>query len=353
MRSAVSEIGGGSLGVLRRHLLLAGLVGLYGLIGALLSRHFGLAVETTKVGVLVTHFLTKVPQIIFFVLFWRLIHHSYIARAPDRLAALKADVQGFLSNRDQLLGGAMATVLMAVVLLVFAQTKSLVPIIQPFAWDPFLADLDRLLHFGTDPYVIAHAVFGSQPSLTFFTGLYNIWLLLVYLALFGACFIRPDSVARMQFLVAFLLAWAIGGNLMATIFSSAGPVYFALLGFGETFVPLIDLLNVHTATGALSVTETQKLLWDFYTAPQSINAISAFPSMHVTSTVLISIFAFQISRWMGWAMTAFALCIQIGSVLLGWHYAVDGYAGAVIAVLSWKAAGFLVRRFGGFATITR
>ncbi len=353
MRSAVSKIEDGGFEVFRRHFLLASLVALYGLIGFWLSQRYGLAVETKKVGVLVTHFLTKVPQIIFFVLFWRLIHHTYVARAPDRLAALKADVQGFLSNRDQLLGGAVATLLMAVVLLIFAQTKSLIPLIRPFDWDPFFADLDRILHFGTDPYFIAHAVFGGNVSLTFFTGMYNIWLLLVYFSLFGACFVRPDSLARMQFLVAFFLAWAIGGNLMATIFSSAGPVYFALLGFGETFVPLNDLLNAHTATGGLSVTETQQLLWDFYTAPQSINAISAFPSMHVTSTVLIAIFAFQISRWMGWVMTAFAICIQIGSVLLAWHYAVDGYAGAFIAVLCWMIAGVLVRRFGGFTAAAR
>ncbi len=96
--------------------------------------------------------------------------------------------------------------------------------------------------------------------------------------------------------------------------------------------------------------ETQSLLWSFYSAPQSINAISAFPSMHVASTTLMAILGFALSRWVGLALTAFAVCIMIGSVLLGWHYAVDGYVGAAIAVLCWKLSGWLIRsRLGPFA----
>ena len=42
-------------------------------------------------------------------------------------------------------------------------------------------------------------------------------------------------------------------------------------------------------------------------------------------------------------MTCYAVVIQIGSVILGWHYAVDGYVGALLTVLCWSAAGALVR----------
>ncbi len=343
MRSAISKMEDSSRDVLRRHLLLAGLVTGYCLIGFWLSMRYGLSIEKDKAGVLFKHFLTKVPQMIFFVLFWRLLYHTYIAKVPDRLGALKDDVRTFLSDRDQLLGGAIATLLMAIVLMVFAQTKSLIPIIQPFSWDTYFAELDRLLHFGADPYSFLHGLFGWHYSLTFFTGMYNVWLLLVYFALFGSCFMRSNSAPRMQFLVSFLLVWAVGGNLLAILFSSAGPPYFAALGLGDDFAPLMNLLHAHASTGALTVVDTQSLLWDFYDSPNSINAISAFPSMHVASSTLIAIFAFQISRWMGYALTAFATCMMIGSVLLGWHYAVDGYAGAVIALIGWKVAGWLLQ----------
>ncbi|WP_164517296.1 phosphatase PAP2 family protein [Tabrizicola piscis] len=333
----------GSKRVLRQHSLLAGLVVAYGLIATWLAQRYALSIEHEKVTVLVMHFLTKVPQIIFFVLLWRLLHHTYVVRSEDRMAALKNDVRSFLSDRDRLFGGAIATLLMALVLIFFAQIKSLIPTLMPFSWDEYFMELDRLLHFNTDPYSLLHTVLGGHYSLSFFTGMYNVWLLVVYFALFASCFLRPDSAIRMQFLISFLLVWALGGNLLAIVFSSAGPPYYALLGLGDTFEPLMDLLRAHAATGALSVVDTQILLWDFYTAPNSINAISAFPSMHVASSTLIAIFAFRLSRFAGYVMTAFAVVIMIGSVLLGWHYAVDGYVGAFLAVLVWKAVGLLIR----------
>jgi hypothetical protein len=42
-------------------------------------------------------------------------------------------------------------------------------------------------------------------------------------------------------------------------------------------------------------------------------------------------------------MTIFAGLILVGSVHLAWHYAVDSYAGILIAVLSWWIAGQLAR----------
>ena len=71
--------------------------------------------------------------------------------------------------------------------------------------------------------------------------------------------------------------------------------------------------------------------------------------MHVGSTVLMALYGFSLNRRLGQALTVFAAVILMGSVLLGWHYAVDGYAGALIAVLAWTAAGALVRRFPAVA----
>ena len=48
----------------------------------------------------------------------------------------------------------------------------------------------------------------------------------------------------------------------------------------------------------------------------------------------------------GWLVAAYALVIQIGSVHLGWHYAIDGYVGAALALSIWLVAGALLRRLG-------
>jgi membrane-associated phospholipid phosphatase len=95
------------------------------------------------------------------------------------------------------------------------------------------------------------------------------------------------------------------------------------------------------------------MLWNGYTGASSGSiGISAFPSLHVATAVLFALYASR--RWgrIGLALWAFAATILVGSVVLGWHYAVDGYAGALLSVLIWKAAGFWLRRNGpeGLAT---
>jgi membrane-associated phospholipid phosphatase len=246
----------------------------------------------------------------------------------------------------------IAVAIMTVMLVAFSQVKSQIPLMQPFTWDPFFVELDRALHFGTLPHEYLYTVLGWHYAISFFTGIYNLWLFMIYFVLIVACFMRPDSEDRIRFLVAFVLTWAIGGNLLATVFSSAGPAYLGHLGLGDTYASLMQQLEAHAATGALTVVNTQNLLWDWYSGDQPLNAISAFPSMHVASSTLLAVFAFRWHRWAGIILSAFATGIMIGSVLLGWHYAVDGYAGAIIAILCWKAAGWLVRApFAGFRTV--
>lgn len=70
-------------------------------------------------------------------------------------------------------------------------------------------------------------------------------------------------------------------------------------------------------------------------------------SMHVASSVLMAIFLYQRALWLGRLVAVFAMAMMIGSVLLTWHYAVDGCAGAVIAVICWVVAGWLVRAVYG------
>lgn len=337
-----------SVNLFRCHALLAGLVVSYICISYIASTWHSVNVAEGKAAGLFLKFLTDVPMMIFFVLFWRLLVLTYVKRDPNRFDTLKAEVATFLSDRDRIRGGLLGVGLMTGVMIAFAQLKNLIPVIHPFSWDFYFMQLDKALHFGEHPYQIAHVVFGWHYVVSFFTGLYNIWLFLLYFVLLGACFLRPDSLLRMQFLIAFLFTWAIGGNLVATLFSSAGPVYFSHVGLGDTFADLTNVLKEHASTSGLTVVGTQELLWSLHTSQPPLNAISAFPSMHVASSVLMAIFLSRLSRPLGLFATMFAVGIMIGSVLLGWHYAVDGYAGAMIATASWVLAGWLVRiTYGG------
>ena len=343
MQGISVNVRSGAASLVRLHLALGLVVVTYMICATWMSQMHGVGVGDEKVGALFQGFLIRVPQMIFFVLFWRLLYLSYVIREPDRFGVIKAEVRAFISDRERLVWGFVATGIMTVFLVAFAQFKNLIPTLNPFDWDTRFMELDRLLHFGQLPHEYILPLLGGPFVLSFFTGLYNIWLFLMYFVLLIACFLRPGSPVRMQFLFAFVLTWAVGGNLVATIFSSAGPVYYGLLGLGDIYDPLLQHLAVHAETGFVTVVDTQNLLWQFHTMENSVNGISAFPSMHVASSVLMAIFAFNWSRLAGYLMSAFAMIIMIGSVLLAWHYAVDGYVGAAIAYLSWRTAGWLVR----------
>ena len=45
------------------------------------------------------------------------------------------------------------------------------------------------------------------------------------------------------------------------------------------------------------------------------------------------------------ALIVYGAVILVGSVHLGWHYAVDGYAGIVMAMVAWWLAGPIVARW--------
>jgi membrane-associated phospholipid phosphatase len=341
--------------VLRQHLALAVVVGIYLAAAIWLSSLHGAGVGEAKVGTLFRDFMFRVPQMVFFVLFWRLLYLTYVAREPDRFGVIAAEVRVLLRDRERILWGFATVGIMSCFLVGFAQFKNLIPTLNPFGWDESFMELDRLLHFGNLPHEYILPLFGGPFVLSFFTGLYNVWLFLMYMVLLIACFLRPESRVRMQYLVAFVLTWAVGGNLVATLFASVGPVYYGNLGLGEIYAPLLGHLDRHAETGFVTVRETQELLWSFYVAEDSLNGISAFPSMHVASSALMAIFAFCWTRLAGYLMSAFALIILIGSVLLAWHYAVDGYAGLVIAWLAWRVAGWVVRLpvFGATADTAR
>ncbi len=103
-----------------------------------------------------------------------------------------------------------------------------------------------------------------------------------------------------------------------------------LSGVNETY-PLIAL-------------RVQSYLWAGHVspAPQAVEGISAMPSLHVATPVLFSLLGWRAHRWLGVAYTAYAVIVLLGSVHLGWHYAVDGYASIILVPVIWKASGAAV-----------
>ena len=223
--------------------------------------------------------------------------------------------------------------------------KASIPLLNPWSWDAALASLDRLLHAGHDPWQLLLPSTEQEYVLKALDLAYSLWfpLLLASWFLIGAGG-RHDRLKN-RYLIAFLLTWMIGGNLLATLFSSAGPAFLRDLGLtAASHDALLARLAHADALLGLTAPDLQAVLWQQYEAGMNIfGGISAFPSMHNALAALMALAAWQAHRGLGILMTVFAALIYAGSILLAWHYAVDGIAGIAIAFLCWHIAGRIAR----------
>jgi hypothetical protein len=236
----------------------------------------------------------------------------------------------------------------------YTSVKGMIPLLHPFAFDVSFAEFDQMLHFGIPPWQITHAIFGSSTATVSINFVYNLWFLISWGFLLWQILNLGKPHQRMRFLLSFAMIWALLGSLGAVLMSSAGPVYYGYVtGLESPFAALMERLYAisgdleaagGTKIGALRV---QEWLWGTYQdgATEVGSGISAMPSMHVAMAVLVALSGRHIGKFVGRALILYAVLIQIGSVHLGWHYAIDGYLSAILTVAIWKLAGVMVARW--------
>ncbi|UVK41626.1 phosphatase PAP2 family protein [Mesorhizobium sp. AR10] len=273
-------------------------------------------------------------------------HLAVIKRDPEPLGTFLRSLGSFFGDAERnanSLNGLAATLgfISSVGVL-----KGAIAILSPFSWDQALAHADRVLHFGRAPHEWLWFIVQSPSALKMLNIAYNFWFIVLIATIFTACITRKDTRLRHQFLMSFMLVWTLGGFFLAMGLSSAGPCYYERLGLGGDFHPLMQALTAADRIYPVWALSTQDLLWSGYIgATHGSIGISAFPSMHVAMAVLFALYATRRSRLAGLLMWAFAAIIMVGSVVLGWHYALDGYAGALISIAIWKACGYFLVRF--------
>ncbi|MFT3989149.1 phosphatase PAP2 family protein [Aestuariivirga sp.] len=228
----------------------------------------------------------------------------------------------------------------------FLTIKKNIPLAVPFAWDPALSSLDRVLHFGVLPHEILSPLLASPLAIFFLNLVYNFWFVVLTVFFFWQGFRKRDTLLRQRFLLSYMLTWVLGTCLLGTLLSSAGPCFYGLAVQGpDPYAGLLAELHHANTIYPVWAVPTQELLWQSYTSGHGdIEGVSAMPSMHVATAVLFLLCAIGSGiRWLVWFTAIFALLIFTGSVVLGWHYAVDGYAGAAIALIVWTLAGWWVK----------
>ena len=228
----------------------------------------------------------------------------------------------------------------------FAYFRILLPNIQPWHWDVRLAEIDRALHGGMNPWEILHPLLSNPYITAAINGVYHLWFLLMF-GMFlwqSGSLTRPHT--RMQFFLTFILIWAILGNFLAIVLSSAGPVYYArVTGLESPFQPLMDYLHAANQVVPVMALDVQEQLWSSYVKNglATLGGITAMPSMHIATSLSFALVGYAHNRKLGHLLMLFTFIVQIGSVHLGWHYAIDGYVAAIGTLVIWWCVGRFLR----------
>ncbi len=233
----------------------------------------------------------------------------------------------------------------------FSAAKQAIPILHPFTWDTWIAKADLPSPAGKPLAQRLQPMLGHPLVTQWLDWFYHhVWTMLL-LAAFTISVLSPPSPDRRRFLLSFILVCLIVGNVLALAWSSAGPAYysFVVVGSHNPYASLLAYLRtVDTKSPLLSV-EGQRVLWSVYRERTTGfgYGVSAMPSTHVASAVLVALFGIYQSRLLGVVLSAAAVLTFVCSVSLGWHYPLDGYVGIVVTLIIWWVAGYATRGQSG------
>lgn len=233
--------------------------------------------------------------------------------------------------------------LLVVVLFVrcFSSFKVAIPTLNPFWADPWLADLDHMT-FGTDPWILTHAIFGSFETLLL-DRIYILWFAMMALTTGWVCF-ASDPKLQLRGLLCYVLNWSVLGGATAVGFSSVGPCFYEQFYSNARFAPLMSKLETINTHHELMAFRTMSYLKDSLGKDYIGGGISAMPSLHVAMALLSFLCVYNYSKSISLKVLSglFGIAILIGSVHLGWHYAWDGIFSIIAVSIFWWSTGRLV-----------
>jgi hypothetical protein len=213
--------------------------------------------------------------------------------------------------------------------------KVSVPLINYARWDDFLWKLDRTLHGGYSPNLVLLDLFEGSRAAAWIDVWYGMWLTTAMAgSFFFICF--AGSRFRQRFVLSFVATWILGAWWYLAL-PAVGPVFV----FPEVqdsvrgFLPTAEQIQRSLAENYRIIVagRTQELL-----PFDPMRGVAALPSLHVGMHWLLTLWARRLAPWLFIPFAVGTLVTLVGSILTGWHYAVDGYAGILLAYACYRAA---------------
>jgi len=215
----------------------------------------------------------------------------------------------------------------------YSWLKVCVPLVHHGLYDAALWKLDRWLHLGVSPTLFLAELLAGGRALPWIDAWYSLWLTSV-VATQAYFLFSPERRRRANFALACAALWLAAVWIYVAV-PAVGPCFFVPEAFSA------ELRAAMPQASAL-----QQKLWANYLQIvggrsgslaqfKPFFAVAAMPSVHVGAHWLFALWARRHARPLfPWFAAATGLTL-LGSVATGWHYAVDGYAGMLLA---WGAA---------------
>ena len=221
---------------------------------------------------------------------------------------------------------ALATLLLAGLNMVsFIWVKTLLNYLVPFWADPMLARADAAIFLGHDPWRLLAPYVFPQAGQVYHPLCFLIMIVLLVIAAWA-----PKSPQRSAVLMSYFLLWSVAGPLVHCLLPAGGPIFYEAMGYGPRFA---DITPTPETAGVA------QYLWATYSTGSfgAGSGISAMPSMHVTMAASMVIASAVIARRILVPVSTACGVVALLSVALGWHYALDGIVGSIVALAVYRA----------------
>jgi hypothetical protein len=254
------------------------------------------------------------------------------------IGAVAKQLQSDYFNMPFLLYAARVIFALNITVIAYFNLKQIIPFVNPRLFDQQLWQIDTIIHGNISPTLMALRIPHDWGVWPFMDKFYKTFFLLHFIFFWIFIGQKNSQDLKNKFFTAICLLWIVGG-ISYFVFPAMGPCYFK--------PELFKGLNLPWAQ------KIQYLLLDSYThatkdsfayQTTAFSGIAAMPSLHVAFPFLFTLLSWKINRIISITTGVYTLIILIGSVMLGWHYLIDGYAGILEAYLIYSLTLHFVQK---------